>query len=457
MITRRFAEFVVDTRATDIPDAALESVRYALIDTVGCALAGTPERVAQIALSYVREIGAHAQAGVWGTSLRTSPAEAAFANSVASHVLDFDDSLPSLRGHPSATTVPVALAVGEVTGASGESVLAALALGLEIAGKYGRAVGDGHYLRGWHTTATIGALSATAVAARLWGLDANELACAWGLAASQSSGLVRNFCTMTKSFNAGHAARVGVTSAALAHRGFTADSRIFDGDNNFFATYGSGDGEPPASLGGKVGRPWEAIDPGIFVKEWPCCYANHRPIGGLFKLLADHAIVTDEIEAVEIGFLPGSDSALISSNPQTALEAKFSIEYVAAAVILDRKVTLDSFTDEMVQRPQIRALMAKVHRRHLDDAGVYSGLSGYTDVSITSARGRFATRVERTPGSPEWPMSEAHRLEKFLDCARRAVGETAARRLLDMLWQCRNLPDVRSLVGATIPGSKTGA
>lgn len=451
MLTRRLAEFVIDTATADIPAAVLESVRHALLDTVGCALAGTLEPVAQIARCWVEETGARPQAGVWGTPLRTSPAEAAFANSVASHVLDFDDSMPSLRGHPSATTVPVALAVGEVTGASGVAVLAALALGLEMAGKFGRAVGDGHYLRGWHTTATIGALSATAVAARLWGLDAPALQHAWGLAASQSSGLVRNFGTMTKSHNAGHAARIGVASAWMARSGFTADERIFDGDNNYFATYGCGDGEPLAKLAEKIGQPWEVIEPGIFVKGWPCCYANHRPIGGLFELLAQHVISADEIEAVEIGFLPGSDSALISRDPQTVLAAKFSIEYVAAAVILDRKVTLESFTEVMVQRPQIRALMAKVHRRHLADGGVYSGLSGYTDVAITTARGRFATRVERTPGSPAWPMSEADRHAKFIDCAARVLAEPAAQRLLDVFWQCQTLPDVRVLVNATVP------
>jgi 2-methylcitrate dehydratase PrpD len=122
-----------------------------------------------------------------------SAADAAFANGVASHALDFDDSQPSLRGHPSATMIPAALAVGELTGASGADVLAAYALGLEIAGKLGRALGHGHFMRGWHSTATIGVMSSTAVAARLYELDAKALQTAWGLAASQVAGLVRNF------------------------------------------------------------------------------------------------------------------------------------------------------------------------------------------------------------------------------------------------------------------------
>ena len=132
MLTRQLAEFVVDTRTTDIPAAVLKGSRYALADTLGCALAGTLEPAAELAAQWAQETGARAQATVWGRNLGTSPAEAAFANGIAGHALDFDDSLPSLRGHPSTTMGPAALAVGEATGASGADVLAAFALGLVL-------------------------------------------------------------------------------------------------------------------------------------------------------------------------------------------------------------------------------------------------------------------------------------------------------------------------------------
>ena len=116
MLTKRLAEFVVDTRTTDIPAPVLAGSRYALIDTLGCALAGTLEPAAELAAQWAQEMGAPGKATVWGRNLTTSAAEAAFANGIAGHALDFDDSLPSLRGHPSATMGPAALAVGEVAG-----------------------------------------------------------------------------------------------------------------------------------------------------------------------------------------------------------------------------------------------------------------------------------------------------------------------------------------------------
>lgn len=453
-LTQRLARFVIETPAAAIPQEVLAGACDAVTDTIGVALAGTLEQGSELAARWVRELGARPQATVWGHDLDTSPAEAAFANGIFAHALDFDDSLPSLRGHPSATMVPAALAVGEVAHAPGEAVLAAYALGLEVAGKLGAAIGHGHYLRGWHTTATVGTLASTAVAARLWGLDAAGLARAWGIAASQVAGLIRNFGTMVKPFHAGHTARGAVLSAWMARHGFTADSAIFDGKDDFFATYGGADGAPLPGLLERLGSPWEMREPGIYVKRWPCCYCNHRPVGGLLELIARHAIRPEEVTAVAIGFLPGSDTALVSHDPRTGLEGKFSIEYAIAATLLDRRLTLETFTDAMVQRPAARELMARVRRYRIESDKVYSGVVGYTDVAVETARGRHEIRVDRAPGSPAWPMTPSDRVEKFMDCAGRVLGEPAARRLFELARNCATLPDIRQLLRATVPGGE---
>ena len=231
-----------------------------------------------------------------------------------------------------------------------------------MAGKIGRIFGPGHLQRGWHPTALVGVLGATSVAARVWGLKAGQLERAWGLAGSQMGGLVRNFGTMTKPFHAGHAARSGLLSAWMAKQAFTADNAIFDEQGGIFAIYGGGDGEPAEAVVTSLGKPWEVLDPGNFVKRWPCCYSNHRALGGLYTLIKKHGLRAEEITEVAIGFLPGGDRALVSRNPKTGLEGKFSIEYVISAALLDGPITLATFTDAMVQRPPVRALMQKVRR-----------------------------------------------------------------------------------------------
>jgi 2-methylcitrate dehydratase PrpD len=341
--------------------------------------------------------------------------------------------------------------VGEFAAASGRDALGAYAIGLEIAGKLGRAFGDGHYLHGWHATSTVGVFAAAAAAGRLLGLSVEQLRRALGIAASGSSGLVRNFGTMTKPFNAGHAARNGVIAAMLAKAGFTADTSIFDGKNGFLSTYGGADGRPLDELLGRLAQPWEIIEPGLFFKRWPCCYCNHRSIGGLLRMIPEHGLVPDEIEAVEIGFPPGSDTALIASDPRTGLQGKFSIEYVAAVTLLDGKVTLESFTDEQVNRPEVRRLMRKVQRYRIEDSRTFAGTVGYNDLTVRTARGEFKMHVDKTPGSPVWPVSEAERDEKFLDCAGFALSGAEARGLLDLLLNCRSLADVGPLVRSTVP------
>ena len=453
--TARLAEFVIHTR--EVPAPVMHGARDALIDTLGCGLAGTLEETSEIVTRYVRECGGAAQATVWGHGFAATAPDAAFANGVASHALDFDDVHRNVHGHPSTTLVPALLAVAEHLRTSGVEVLAAYAVGLEVAGKLGAAFGNGHYQRGWHATATTGVFASAAACARLMGLSVEQLRHALGLAASQAAGLLRNFGTMTKPFHAGHAARCGVVAANLAKHGFTADTSIFDGDRSFLTTYTDGDTQPLGELLDRLGQPWEVLTPGISYKRWPCCYCNHRSIGGLLAMITEHDLQPADIEAIEIGFPKGTATALISENPQTGLEGKFSIEYVAAATLLDRKITLETFTDVMVQRPAVRALMAKVKRLHVDDGNVYSGSSGYNDVKVRSARGEFTQRIEKSPGSAAWPMSEADRDEKFMDCAGRVIGEKGARALLDLAQKCEQLPDVRVLAQATLPASGVSA
>src|SRR6185295_19392468 len=137
--------------------------------------------------------------------------------------------------------------------------------------------------------------------------------------------------------------------------------------------------------------------------------------------------------------------------PTTGLEGKFSIEYVAAATVLDGKLTLETFTDAMVQRPAVRAMMAKTRRYRIEDQGTYSGVVGYNDVALETRRGKFELRVDKVPGSPAWPMTAQDGVEKFMDCAGRVLGRPGAERLLKLLERCAELPDIKELARATVP------
>ena len=444
MLTQQLAQFVFETES--LPADVERAAKIALMDTLGCALAGVAEPAARNAREHVQDIGAKATASIWGTQLASSPAEAAFANAIATHVLDFDDTLATLRGHASATTLPVALAIGEQTGASGREVLLAYAIGIELGGKLGRIFGDTHYIKGWHNTATVGIFAATAVACRLLGQDSRVLRNAWGIAAAECGGILRNFGTMAKSFQAGHAARSAIVAADLARRGFTAQESIFDGDHSFQRLYGSEVNAAP--IAAKLGKPWDLVEPGMNYKRWPCCYCTHRSLGGLIDMMAREKLAAEDIEEVRIGFAPGSDEPLVYDDPQTGLEGKFSALYPVAALLLDGRVDLASFTDEAVRRPAARALMKKIKRYVVDDDEIYSGTVGYTDLSVRTRSGELKERIDRGPGSPKWPISERDHRKKFLDCARAVLPDARAQALLRVVSTLETAPDVRELTAA---------
>lgn len=454
MLTETLARLVVETRTEALSETMLDRANAALNDTIGCAIAGSGSEVARKALSYARSVEAAPRAAIWGSEERTSPAEAAFVNGISAHALDFDDSLPSLKGHPSALLYAVGHAVAETKRISGRELLAAYVLGVEVVGKIGRALNHGHYARGWHLTATAGAFSSAAMAGRLLGLDVGQMCNAFGLAAADAGGLVRNFGFMAKSFHAGRSARAGYVSARLAADGLTADMTVLDGAGGFIDAYGDEhstlDVPPP-------GRPWEILDPGIYVKRWPCCYANHRALAGMFQLMRDHSIAAGEVQEIAVGFMPEADKALVHFDPKTGLEGKFSIEYCAAAAVIDGRVALATFTDEAVARTEVRALMQKVRRFPMPGKGSFSGVIGSTDVVIRTGRGTFETRIDHTPGSPAAPMTETDRRDKFLDCVAPVFGRDRAENIRTALASMASADDAAEILGlASISVSRSG-
>ena len=458
--TSMFSDFVVNQNHKTIPPNVIKAATHAFTDTIGVGIGGSHDDASNIAARWVLSNNEGQQSRLWARGCNVTSANAAFVNAIQSHVLDYDDSSINLRGHPSATLVAVAVAVGESTGASGLEVLTAYAIGLEVSTKLSPALGPKHYFRGWHTSATVGIFGATSVAAKLLGLNKSQLCHAWGIAASQSSGLTRNFGTMTKALHIGNAARNGVIAAQLAKDGFTSDTNIFDGSGGFVDVYtgykkdGGDQGDATESdqafttLGEQVIRlasPWELLDPGLYVKRWPCCYASHRPIAGMINIMSRYRLDPDNIVSIDIGFLPGATHPLNHSRPKNELEAKFSVEYPIAAVILDGKIDLESFEDQKVLRPAAQKLISKVGRFSIPDEKTYNGLTGYNIIRIRTTNDLIEEKITCTPGAPYEPMSDQDRAQKFLSCAAKAMDEVQAKRLLEKTARLANLETVLEL------------
>src|SRR5688500_11958367 len=205
--TLDLAKFVSDTAAADVPREVLHHTKRCVFNTLCVALHATQNPAPSILLDLFEQEGGHAKASVLGFGVRTTLQNAALANGFLAHLDDFDDTYLPTVFHPSAPTIPPALALAEHRHASGRDFVTACALGLEVACRIASAVQSVRHGAVWHMTGTVGPFGAAAASGRLLGLDAQKTAIAFGLAGTQASGLRETFGTMTKAFHPGRAAQ----------------------------------------------------------------------------------------------------------------------------------------------------------------------------------------------------------------------------------------------------------
>ena len=327
-VSQAIADFIVRTEYTDIPAPIIQKAKECILDCIGVALYGSRFEASHMARGMVEGIGGFGGATVLGTGMKGPPFLAAFVNGVTAHVADFDDTLYTMKGHSSCVLMPAALALCESYERSGMDLLTAFVVGTEVNGKIGEAMGWEHYHAGWHATGTIGSIGAAAGASKALNLSRERVGNAIGIAASCASGLRENFGTMTKSFHAGHAAMAGVFAAQLAEKGFESSPAVLEGNAGFAKVFSAGDQfSSMAKNFGKV----NALDK-MMLKPYPSCAGTHTAVDAILKIRNRIFYDLEEIVEIQVRGLPVLSTVLIHHNPQTSLEAKFSMEFCVSSV-----------------------------------------------------------------------------------------------------------------------------
>jgi 2-methylcitrate dehydratase PrpD len=417
-LTRSVAEFVVNTRYEDIPDEVVALGKKTLLDGFGLALAGSASVVAPVARRYIATLASTTKsATIVGTSMKTPPRFAAFANGISIHADDYDDTGSAL--HVAAPILPSAFALCEEGRRSGKDLMLAFHVGVEVASKIGDAILPRHDREGFHTTGTIGSFGSAAACARLRGLTSEQAAYALGIAASQASGIRRNFGSMTKAFHAGHAAENGSVAADLAALGFTAAGDVLETPLGFFQA--AGGGFDPAAIVNRLGRPWMFASPGDLIKRFPCGTIQQPVMDATLRMIGENKIKAADVERVEVGGNQSNVNTLFRHRPTTGLEAKFSMEFAVAVLLVDGKAGLGQFTDASVSRAEVQDMIARVNF-HADPEFDRLGREGAFQavleepmiIRIRMKDGRtLSTRTEPAKGSPRNPMTYDEVADKF--------------------------------------------
>ena len=355
-ITRDLGQFAASLRYDQIPAAALDVIHTGFADCVGVMLAGRDEPPTQI-LTQVLAPPPGPATLVFG-SRTASATDAAWINGVAAHALDFDDV--AIKGHPSTVLVPAILAEAQALGSTGEEMVVAYAVGYEVWAELARRDPDHYHTKGWHPTGILGSIGAAAACASLNKLNAEQCAMAISLGASQSAGIMANFGTMTKPFHAGRSAQSGVLAARLAKAGFTSSLDALEHPQGFLSAV-SPEMRFDVSSPVEAGKKWKLTVSKLSVKKYPLCFCTHRALDGMLDLVAEKKFKPEEIESISARTSLRNTKVLRNHNPQTGLEAKFSMEFAMASCVVAERAGLTELVDDFVQRKDIQDLMKKVY------------------------------------------------------------------------------------------------
>jgi 2-methylcitrate dehydratase PrpD len=454
-ITDYVAGFVVAAKSGDIPKDVQHLGKRSVLDGIGLALAGAASECGHIAQKYLENLGIASDKGstVIGGKLKFPARFAAFANGLAIHADDYDDTqlaiakdrVYGLLTHPTAPALPPVLALAERDRRSGADLMLAYQVGVEVECKVAEAIEPRHYQTGFHSTATCGSIGAAAGAAKLLGLDRDAMRRALSIGATQAGGLRENFGTMTKPFHAGRAAENGVVAAEIAALGFTASPNGLEADRGFFRA--AGGGFSPEMIDGKLGEPWTFGSPGISIKPHPSGSLTHPGMSVMMELILRHDLKPQRVRRVKVGTNHNMPNALIHHRPKNELQAKFSMEFCMAILLLERKGGLEQFTDAVVNRPDVQAMIAKVNFGVHPEAEAAGFDKMTTIIEIELADGKLIRgQADFGKGSPANPMSDAELAEKFSQCAAwGGLTPAQAKAVLDLVWRIEEVKDVNEL------------
>jgi 2-methylcitrate dehydratase PrpD len=439
-VTGILAAYVAGATPEALPEAVRKEAARTFLNWVGCAVGGARHETVDIALAALMPFSGPAQASVLGRSERLDALHAALINGISSHVFDFDDTHLRTVIHPGGPVLSALLAFAENRKVRGSDFVNALVLGVEVECRIGNAVFPEHYDIGWHITGTAGVFGAAAAVGKLLNLDAERMAWAFGLAASQPVGLREMFGSMTKSFHPGRAAQNGMTASLLAARGFTSSSRALEAKSGWLNVLSTR--HDLAQITEALGARYEILANSY--KPFACGIVIHPVIDACVQLRDGDGVEAASIRSVALRVHPLVLELTGKTQPQTGLEGKFSVFHAASVALIEGAGGEQQFSDRAVRDPAVIDLRRRV-RATIDPALAPDAAT----VTLTLADGRVVEkRIEHAIGSLARPMTDADLEAKFAGLAEASLGAARTRRLLDLCWRVGALDDVAAVAEA---------
>ena len=451
-LTETIARSITSTNYDSIPASVRSKTQFSILDTLGVmvppsSLDATCENLA----AMVAEESGPGQSTFTGLGKKGSSIMAAYLNGSFAHVLDYDDTIDDLGHHPSAQTVPAALAIAERVGnISGRELITAVAVGSDLGARLSAAptgaLGVDHQ---WFPISNFGVFSATMAAGKILGLNEAQMVNALGLALHRCHGQLPAIAAPESELRAirdGFINKEGVMCALLAQSGVKACNNAIE---LFFATYYDNKFDADGLLAG-LGEQFRNEE--VSLKPWPCCRLTHGYLQATRQIIAEHGIAADAIQTITC-VVPENTRTLFCEPeaekraPSLSIQAKFSLLFTVALGVVKTPEIAD-FLPENLQRADVLSMVERVQCQVSEALGKEAVIAPAIVELKTTDGQSFNARVDEVYGHPNNPLSEADVIAKFKDCmqyAKAPIPGQQVDRLIDRLLHLEAVEDIADI------------
>lgn len=444
-----FSEFICK-KDMDFSQKALELSKNSIFDCIGAMIMGSNSKVIDKLQKNINTLG---DATILGKGKKYFLEEAAFVNGISGHEFELDDTSSSNLGHPTVAVLPALLAIAEKEKKSGMELIKSFLIATEIECKIGRICAKELHKKGWHASTITGIIGAAAGGAYLLNLNKEETENCLGIAASMASGVRQNFGTETKSVQIGLVSKNAIIASSLAKNGITASKEALDGKEGYLYEYaGKHYDSSEFPTVNSLGHEFDICSPGFTLKRYPSCSSTHRAVDGFVDIYTQNKFSIDDIKKIKIGLGEAALRELVTPNPKTGEEAKFSIGFQIGLMMLEIPNLPEAYTEENIYNKEVQKIINRTelyHEERSDNLPSEMGVGpAYVEVELNNGQ-KFLTIKKFPKGHLTEPFSKEELIAKFKKCTENIISEENIEKLCQLLYNLENEESIEKILELT--------
>jgi 2-methylcitrate dehydratase PrpD len=447
-IAEKLSGFTDQLTFETIPEKVIKKTKDLILDTLGICIASSKMDFGKAALGLIAGWGGVPESSLIGSEAKVPAQNAAFANGVLGHGQDYDDTHTESVVHPSACLVPVALSVGEKTGASGREILTALVSGLEVMIRIGMPALNKFHLRGFHTTSICGTFASALVTAKLMGMGREKMVEALGISGSFTSGLLECIpsSSWAKRLHAGWAGLCGIVAAELVSTGYTGPKTVFEGKLGLYNSFLRSESLDMTAIFKGLGTDWEILN--VRPKLYPCCHYLQSYLDCVSFMRKEYHLHPNDIAKIDCKVAQGAVNIICEPwekkiSPKTAYDARFSLPFAVSLMLAKGKAGVEEFSERYLEDGVIKKLVTMVSYE-VEPSFQVKDMPGYVSVKLNNGD-KCEYQIEQVRGDALHPIKREELLEKFNENTRALDDGGRSKRIAELIFEFDRLDRMDAL------------